>query len=224
VWIAEATLGSRFPIWPAFLLGTVSIASLYMCFAVLHDWWPTNRRNRLDFLSPDEFPRTEPLGVGLAELIPSMPSRPEPAGHLELDLLDEDWDLWQGCAWIAAIKVRITNTTGQVIRLAAFDLESDPGTAERPKLTQEQVNALFHELMRRRDAYGSAHLHRTDLQPGDSTSGWFVHEAYLPFPARAGRPRCAFKVTDGVGDIYELEIPAREPQLRRMEPQDDLFR
>jgi hypothetical protein len=217
VWIAAATPASRFPIWPALILGGVSVASLYMCFAALHDWWPASRRGRHDFLPPDEFPRTRPLGVGLAALIP------EPAAPLELALEGEAWDLWQGCAWIAAIRVRITNTTEQVIRLVAFELQSDLGTGGHPKLTQEQVDALFHELMRRREAYGSSHLHRMDLQPGDSTSGWFVREAYLPFPARAGRPRCMFKVTDGVGDIYELEIPAREPQVRRMEPDADGF-
>jgi hypothetical protein len=135
-----------------------------------------------------------------------------------MTLEEEKWDMWQGVAWIAAVKVRITNTaTNQVIRLERFNLESEPGPGERPKLTQDQVNALFHEVMKRGDAYGSSHLRRVDLQPDDSTSGWLVREAYLPFPARAGRPRCTFAVTDGVGDTYELEIPAREPQVRRIE-------
>jgi hypothetical protein len=164
----------------------------------------------------DDIP--EGLGRGLGALIPPLPP-PERSGPLDLALEGEDWDMWQGCAWIAALKVRVTNTTSdRVIRLECFDLESDPGPGVRPKLTQDQVNALFHELVKRRDAYGASHLRRTELQPGDSISGWLVREAYLPFPARAGRPRCVLRVTDGVGDIYELEVPARAPQVRRLAP------
>lgn len=54
-------------------------------------------------------------------------------------------------------KVRITNTTHQrVIRLERFDLETDPGPGESPKLTQDQVSALFHETVRRSDSYFEA--------------------------------------------------------------------
>jgi hypothetical protein len=151
------------------------------------------------------------LGEGLGALIP-----PGPAWPLDLVLVDEDWDMWQGCAWIAAVEIRITNTSSQVIRLVEFDLESDPGPGQRPKLTQGQVAALRPEVKRRADAYGSSHLRQTELQSGDSISGWVVKAAYLPYPMRAGRPHCVFRVTDSVGDTYELEIPARDPRVRRI--------
>ena len=47
-----------------------------------------------------------------------------------------------------------STVTQQVIRLERSKLESDPGPGERPKLTQDQVNALFHEVVRRNDSYG----------------------------------------------------------------------
>ncbi|MCW2907574.1 MAG: hypothetical protein JWL68_2363 [Actinomycetia bacterium] len=168
---------------------------------------------RAEYVDPDEphaiSPR--PLGVGLGALLP-----PPPAEPLDIQLLDEDWDLWQGCAWIAAIRVRITNTSDKVIHLVRFELDSDPGPGDRPKLSQDQVDGVFHEMIRRADAYGSSHLARTDLQPGDSISGWLARYAYLPYPAKAGRPHCIFRVTDSVGGKYELEIPARSPQTRRV--------
>jgi hypothetical protein len=191
----------------------VMAAALYLYFATLNGWWPTGRRRR-----SRAWPETSsgrPLGVGLGALIPPLLPPPEPESPLELTLEDEDWELWQGLAWIAAVKVRLTNVTAdQVIRLERFYLESDPGDGDRPRLTQAQVDGLLDETLRRGDRI--AHLKRIDLHPGDSTSGWWVQSAFLPYPAGAGRPRCVFKVTDGVGDTYELEIPARAPQVRRM--------
>ena len=154
------------------------------------------------------------LGVGLAELIPTAP---EPDGPLQITLEQEKWDDWQRIAWIAELKFRITNTSGQLITLARFNLESDPGPVERPPLGNDVLLAIFHEIGRRRDARRSLYLRSMDLEDGDSVSGWWVQDAYLPLPARAGRPRCVFTVTDGVGDTYELEIPPREPQVRRIE-------
>jgi len=144
--------------------------------------------------------------VGLGALIPDF-------GPLQIRLLDEDWELWQGCAWIVALKLQLTNHTKTTIRLARFHLESDPGKDPRPKLTQAQVDGIFNELLRRGEALSC--LKRVELHPDDSTTGWWVQEAYLPYPERAGRPRCVFMVTDELGNTYELEIPARPPKLYR---------
>jgi hypothetical protein len=141
---------------------------------------------------------------------------PRPA--LELRLEDERWPIWQYAALIAELKIRIT--ARQPIRVAYFDLESDdPGLeAGRPRLNQAQADALFNHREQRREAYGSSQLKAMDMLPGDSVSGWFVQWAYLPFPERAGHPRCVFKVWDGEGNVYELEIPPRGPQTHRSHP------
>ena len=134
---------------------------------------------------------------------------------LELQLEDERWDIWQASALLAELKIRIT--ARRPIRITHFDLESDdPGLAAgRPRLNQAQVDALFNDMIRGRDGYGSSQLRSADMLPGDSISGWWVQWAYLPFPERAGHPRCVFKVWDSQGDVYELEIPPRGPQIHR---------
>jgi len=148
--------------------------------------------------------------------VAALPSGPVLSSDaLELRLEDERWDIWQGAALLAALKIRIT--AKRPIRLVHFDLESDdPGLeAGRPRLNQAQVDTLFNDMLQRRDGYGSSQLRSGDMLPGDSMSGWWVQWAYLPFPERAGHPRCVFKVWDGGGDVYELEIPPRGPQIHR---------
>jgi hypothetical protein len=204
VWIAATSPGSKFPIWPAFVLGVVAVIGLYLCFAMLHSWWPVGRRGRDEWPWEEEFPRKMPLGVGLGMLIP------DPPGPLELKLEDERWDIWQGIVVMAELKIRIA--ASRPIRLAAFNLESDPGTGERPRLNQAQRDAVYKEIQRRREAHRSSYLHPVDMLAGDSISRWYVKNVYLPYPERAGHPRCTFIVTDGAGDTYRLEIPARPPQ------------
>jgi hypothetical protein len=212
-WLAAATPGSKFPIFPTYGFGAAAAVGLYMCFATLHGWWPTNRqRHRQDPLWED-FPRTRPLGVGLGALIPDLQ---EPEGPLQVTLEQEHWDDWQHVAWITELKFRITNTSGQPIRLADFSLTSDPGDGDSPLLDQAHVNAIRHEIQRRRGAHVPLYLRCMDLDDGDSVSGWWVQEMYPPLPARAGRPRCVFTVTDGLGDTHELEIPERAPKAHRL--------
>ena len=151
-------------------------------------------------------------------MIPEAPKPPD-LDPLQIRLLDEDWELWQGCAWIAAMKLHLTNHTKTTIRLSRFHLDSDPGEGPRPKLTQPQVDGIFHELLRRREVLTG--LRRMELHPNDSATGWWVQEAYLPYPERAGRPRCVFIVTDELGNTYELEIPARPPKSHRLPSASD---
>lgn len=148
-----------------------------------------------------------------AEPIPVSPAKPSATYEaLKLELEDARWTLWRRAAWLTDIQVRITNTApNRVIKLISFELESDPGTSwdERPRLTQEQVDALFHEMERHLEAYGPAHLHQMDPQPGDSKLGWLASHAYLPYPARKGKPYCEFTVTDDEGETYTLPIPGQ---------------
>jgi len=69
---------------------------------------------------------------------------------------------------------------------------SDPGPSweDRQWLTQDQATSLFYEIENRVEAYGQAHFHSMILQPGDSRLVWVASHAYLPYPARKGKPYC----------------------------------
>jgi hypothetical protein len=136
--------------------------------------------------------------------------RPDPAKPsatyegIELELVDEHWELWQGWAWLADIQVRITNTTpGRVIRLIRFDLESDPGRswAERPRPTPEQVTAIFNETLSREPL--NPHM---DLKPRESRVIRVVRHASLPYPDRESKPYSEFVVTDAEDKTYALPL------------------
>lgn len=45
-WIAAATTGTSFPIWPAWVLGVATAGAICMCFGPLRGWWPTRGRAR----------------------------------------------------------------------------------------------------------------------------------------------------------------------------------
>lgn len=134
------------------------------------------------------------------------------APAVTLELVKTRWALRQRASWLVDIQVRITNTTpDQAIELTRFDLVSDPGPswAQRPPLTQAQVDALFNKMMSHRDSYGWAHFQRMVLQPGDSRLVWIADHAWLPYPARKGKPYCELTMTDDEGEIYTLPIPGQ---------------
>jgi hypothetical protein len=194
------------------VIACVSFAALLFVgpYAVWR-WW---RARHLP--EPGEPPPEAAATPASAVQPPALPSGPVlSTDALDMWLEDEGWPIWQASALLAELKIRIT--AKHPIRLVHFDLESDdPGLeAGRPRLSHAQGEALFDDMMQRRDGYGPSQLRSADMLPGDSISGWWVQRAYLPFPERAGHPRCVFKVWDAEGNIYELEIPARGPQTYR---------
>jgi hypothetical protein len=133
---------------------------------------------------------------------------------VKLELVNAKWTLRQRASWLVDIQVRITNTTPDwAIELTRFDLVSDPGPAwaDRPPLNQAQVDALFNEMMSRREAYRLAHFQQMVLQPGDSRLVWIADHAWLPYPARKGKPYCELTMIDDKGEIYTLPIPGQGP-------------
>jgi hypothetical protein len=232
VWIGAATAHSTFVPWAvaASVLSLITATGVYMCFAALNDWPPIRNRKwsrSRDWASDSAVPTAEDLrdfparpirelGKGLGALIPARP------GPLEIKLEDEDWDLWQGTIWIAALKIRITNTsTDRAIRIKNFRLESYPAISKMPKPTTDHGPNLIRDIRERSESHGSR-LSAMALYAGDSISGWYVRWAALP--TQGGRPRCTFIVTDAAGDTYELDIPARPQKTHRMpsyyEPQE----
>lgn len=174
--------GSSVNLALAVVFSLVTVPALYMCFASLRQWWPVHRL------------RTRP-----AQAKPS-------AVHdgIKLDSVDDRWELWRSCAWIAEVRVMVTNiTASQVIRLTRFDLESDPGPlwAERPELEPQELISLRDELATRWPLNP-----QMDLRPGESRLITVVSDAFLPYPAGEGRPYCEFVVADAEGKPYPLPV------------------
>lgn len=218
-WIQVVSARTASVLWIAIAAALTLIAAvgLVMCFASLGFGWriPLPRRRR----RPS--PPVRGLGRGLGALIPVV-------FPLEMRLEDEEWELFEGWIWIAALKIRMSNHTfldwKTTIRLKRFSLDSDLGSYTPPKPTQEQADAVFRETMKRAESY-SSHIKAMDLEPNDSVSGWYVY--WVSLAADGGRPPCTFVATDSAGDTYELPIPARGRQSHRMtggayrKPDDD---
>ena len=65
-WIAAETSGAAFPIWPAWVLGGLTMLATCLCFKSVYRAWPPRRRAR--HTSPAELPLTRsPGGI---ELVP----------------------------------------------------------------------------------------------------------------------------------------------------------
>ncbi len=197
--VGQPSAPLTWPAWPYWLCGGMILVGA-LILAGVQGWigW-LYRRNRVAAPAAPSVP-------------PAMPSAPYDV--IKLELVAARWTLWRRAGWLTDIQVRITNTApSRMIKLTRFELESDPGASwgERPRLTQEQVDTLFNEMMRRGEAYGPAHLQQMDLQPGDSRLGWLASHAYLPYPARKGKPYCEFTVTDDEGETYTLPIPGQGP-------------
>ena len=191
-------------------LSLVTGAGLVLCFGAVFGWRipriPLSGVSKRMHDNPD--PPRRGLGQGLGAILASMPP-------LEMRLEDEEWELWHGWIWIAALKIRLMNRTfdKRTIRLKRFSLDPHLGTYTPPKPNTNQADAVFHETIRRGDSY-SSHIKAMDLEPDDSMSGWYVH--WVSMSADGGRPPCTFVVTDTAGDTYELPIPARERRSHRM--------
>jgi len=140
-----------------------------------------------------------------------------------LELVDQVWELWRGKAWIADMSVKIKNDTApaRVVKLTGYGLVSDPGPlwVQRPRLTQDEVDALLKERQSRNPHH--AHI---DLKPGESRVIRVVSDAFLPYPAGEGRPYCEFVVTGGEGNAYTLPITALTPDLQGSGHPSELMR
>ena len=188
------------------VLTPVALLAVYLVFATLRGWFPAGRRGVRRERAGAEPPPERGQAAGPD---PPASTLPEIRVPLQVTLEQEKWGHWRQCLGIAELRFRITNVSGQQIRLARFELVSQLGNGS----DKAQPWALSRELQRRRDAHRVC-LRPMDLDEGDSVSGWWVQGLYLP--PGVGRPRCKFTITDGIDDTYELEIPARPPQVRRL--------
>jgi hypothetical protein len=206
-WIQVISAHAASALWVAIASALTLIAAvgLVMCFAAVGFRWriPLPRRRH-----PPTPVRV--LSPGLGAMVDKFPESIPP---LSMSLQAEEWELWRDWIWIGSLKIRITNNADRVIRLRHFSLNPDLGSHTPPRQSQEKIDTVLHETIRRGDSY-TAHIRRMDLESGDSVSGWYVH--WVSVSADGGRPPCTFVATDAAGDTYELPIPARERRSHRM--------
>jgi hypothetical protein len=82
IWQAAIAPGSSFPILPAYGVGLIGAAALYMCFATVWRWWPAARSAAV--ASTDELPAADQAeDVGLVET--TSPTGPDSGGAVVAD-------------------------------------------------------------------------------------------------------------------------------------------
>lgn len=136
---------------------------------------------------------------------------------LIVTIVEDQFENWKYIALIAALRVRITNTTGAMIRIRAIgfirdirDAEGNPawdttvGSDERLELERE-----LH-ARRERQHYGIPLRNYATVPAHESISGWVVEEVTRN-PA-GGSPRCTVVIEDELRDKYQATLDKREPR------------
>lgn len=134
---------------------------------------------------------------------------------LIVTIIDNKFENWKHIALIAALRVKITNTTGETIRLSGFGFTYDPEgfpVLHTSFTTGDERLELDRELYSRheRQHYGiPLRIHAT-VPARESITGW-VLEA-VPRRASGGSPSCTVVIRDVLGNEYPATQPKQEPQ------------
>jgi hypothetical protein len=130
-------------------------------------------------------------------------------------LEDSQFENWKRIALIAALRVKITNTTGAMIRLSSFGFTYDPEglSGLRTTLSRDEDGELDRELHNRRERqhYGIPLRHHATVPAGEFITGWVVEA--VPRKAQGGTPSCTVVIKDELGNEYRATLPKREPEL-----------
>jgi len=127
------------------------------------------------------------------------------------------WESWRHLALIVALRIKVTNTTGSVIRLGptglGFDWAGDfPGGL--PEICAPEQAELDREVEAMQRLRYSPKLGSHAFVPArESISGWRV--TYVPRRATGGTPRLTVRVRDAVGNEYLAVIEQKDPQVFR---------
>ena len=132
---------------------------------------------------------------------------------LVVEITEAQFENWKYLALIAALRVKVTNTTDQPIRLSAIGFTHDP---EGQTSWLEQGSAddrleLDRELYARRERqfYGIPLSNYSMVPPNESISGWVISVVARP---ASGTPLCKVTVKDAIGNQYEAVFPKQEAQ------------
>src|SRR5262249_2189358 len=122
--------------------------------------------------------------------------------NLIATIVENQFENWKYLALIAALRIKITNTTGTTIRLGGFgftyDTEGNP--AWDASVSGDERLELDRELHARkeRQRYGIPLRNHATVPAYESISGWVV-EAVTRNPA-GGSPRCLIAIEDVLGN------------------------
>lgn len=130
---------------------------------------------------------------------------------LLVEITEAQFDNWKYVVLIVALRVKITNTTGQIIRLRGIgfthDAEGDPGWSTIA--TADERLEIDRELHARRERqhYGIPLRNYSMVPPDEVISGWVIEAVTRRV---SGTPRCTVIVRDTIGNQYEAVLPKRD--------------
>ena len=134
---------------------------------------------------------------------------------LTIEIVDNRFENWRRIALIAALRVKVTNTTGAKIRLSGigftYDPEGSPGLATTLSRDERlELDRVLHDR-RERQHYGIPLSNYAMVPAGESITGWVV-ETVTP-RAEGGTPACTVVIKDELGNEYRAMLSKREPQV-----------
>jgi hypothetical protein len=132
---------------------------------------------------------------------------------------NEQWSNWRHQAYIVALRIKIMNTTGDIVRLEPARIISEwsdnsptafalPSGLEQVELDQEMGSM-------RRQQYSPDLRAYTYVPPHDSISGWLL--SAVPYRSTGGRPRLTVVVRDIFGNQYLAVVDQQEPHVFGLE-------
>jgi hypothetical protein len=130
---------------------------------------------------------------------------------LIVTIVDGRFENWKHTALIAALRVKVTNTTGQMIRLSSvgfsYDTEGKPPL--RATLDEDENLELDGELFTRRERqhYGIALNGYATVPADESITGWVVNAVTR---LDGGTPSCTIAVKDQLGNEYRVTRPKEQ--------------
>ncbi len=123
------------------------------------------------------------------------------------------WQNWRYLAYIVALRIKVSNTTGSVIHLGSTGLGYDwavdsPGGL--PAISEAEGMDLDREVEAMRRLRYSQKL-GGHVPPRDSISGWLV--ADVRRRGVGGTPRVTVSVRDATGNQYTATLPQQDPKV-----------
>lgn len=182
------------------------------------------RTNRY-FQYPQEFDNAPPVRPGIyrfklegqltsGEWVFITSGEHEVKPPLITEIADSKFESWKRVALIAALRVKITNTTGTTMRLSSigfiYDWKGLPGLGTT--LSNDERLELDRELYARREGqrYGIPLNKHATVPANEFITGWVVEAAQRK--AEGGTPACTVVIKDELGNEYRATLPMREPQ------------
>jgi hypothetical protein len=143
---------------------------------------------------------------------PSRATAQPPA--LVVEIIDSRFEGWRYLCLIAAIRVKITNTTRHPIALSGYALIHDPGEPEYQlhNLPMDEQRQIRREVWARQEdqRYGIPLRNFSMVPTGESITGWIVEAVAR---GRGGTPLCTIIVKDSLLNEYRAVLPAHQRQV-----------